>query len=94
MKARRITSGTRRGPKISIRVDGEAIACHAGETVAAAMLAAGMSRFRRDRAGTARGLLCNMGVCSECHVTLGATGRRVRACLIEVTDGLDIRRDD
>lgn len=86
----RIDQNVQRGEAIGLIVDGVRVAAFAGETVATAMLAAGEQAFRRDSRGTSRGLYCNMGTCSECLVTLVASGRRVRACLIEAADGLEI----
>ena len=78
--------GVPRGGELTFSVDGMAVAAHAGETLATAMLAAGIGRFRDDSFGTPRGLWCNMGSCGECTVRIGA--RRVRACLTPVTPGL------
>lgn len=88
MNAVRIT-GVERGTAIRLTVDGAPVSAFAGETVAAAMLAAGHARFQSG----GRGLFCNMGTCCECLVTLVASGRRVRACLTEVTDGIEIVTD-
>ncbi len=90
MNAKRITQGVERGAPISIIVDGVPVACFAGETLATAMLAAGQSAFRSDLNGQPRGLLCNMGSCYECQVTVVATGHRVRACLTPAQDGMEI----
>jgi sarcosine oxidase subunit alpha len=76
---------------MQIAVDGRAVDCHAGQTIAAAMLAAGIRRFRTDLAGAPRGLFCNMGSCGECMVRLGA--RRVRACLTPVAAGMIVTTD-
>ncbi len=91
--SRRILSGVDRGTTLHIQVDGITIAGFEGETVAATMLAGEHSGFRRDGRGRPRGLLCNMGTCSECFVTLLAEDgarRRVRACLTPATHGLRI----
>jgi predicted molibdopterin-dependent oxidoreductase YjgC len=80
-----------RGAPITIWIDGQPIACFAGETVATAMTAQGHAVFRQDGAGMPRGLFCNMGSCGECMVTLA--GRRVRACITDVRDGLEIATD-
>lgn len=90
MSAFRIDAGVTRGTPITITVDGEGVACFAGETVAAAMLAAGRDRFRTDTRGQSRGLFCNMGSCCECVVTLTKSGRRMRACLIEAQNGMEV----
>lgn len=94
MSAVRIAPGVIRGAAINIIVDGEHIAGFAGETIATTMLAAGHSAFRSDTRGRERGIFCNMGSCCECLVTLAATGRRVRACLIEARDGIEILTHD
>lgn len=90
MSADRITQGVERGATIAITVDGRTVPCFDGETIATAMLAAGLDAFRTDQRGRPRGLLCNMGSCYECLVTDAATGRSVRACLTPATDGVEI----
>ncbi|KQX25089.1 MULTISPECIES: 2Fe-2S iron-sulfur cluster-binding protein [unclassified Sphingomonas] len=85
----RIDRDTSRGPAATIRVDGVAIATFEGETIAAAMLQHGPA-FRRDTRGRDRGLFCNMGTCSECLVTLLPSRRRVRACMTEVADAMEV----
>ncbi|QCB56143.1 (2Fe-2S)-binding protein [Sphingopyxis sp. PAMC25046] len=94
MSATRITRGVNRGGPIAITVDGIRIECFAGETVAAAMLAADHAVFRADTRGQRRGMFCNMGVCSECLVTLIAGGPHVRACLVEARDGMEVATRD
>ncbi|WP_380874141.1 hypothetical protein ACFB49_46020 [Sphingomonas sp. DBB INV C78] len=86
----RVEANVERGTAVTIIVDGAAVPAFAGETVATAMLASERLDFRADTAGQPRGLYCNMGTCSECLVTLVASGRRVRACLTEVQDGLEV----
>ena len=87
MSARRTTPTA---PTITLIVDGKPLATVAGETIAAAMLANGRITFRRDTQGQPRGLFCNMGSCGECTVTLLDSQRRVRACLTEATEGLEL----
>lgn len=60
-------------------VDGQPVAFTHGQTIAAALLAAGRTSWRTTRAGRPRGIFCGIGVCFDCLVT--ANGRRVRACL-------------
>ncbi|WP_326697568.1 (2Fe-2S)-binding protein [Streptomyces sp. NBC_01754] len=75
-----------RGAAVTIVVDGEPVPACTGETVATAMLAAGIP-FERDRTGTPRAPLCNMGTCFECSATVD--GRPLtRTCLVPVRDGL------
>lgn len=86
----RRTEGVARGEAFALNVDGGVVQAYPGETIATAMLAADRLAFRRDRSGRARGLFCNMGVCSECLVTVwdGAASRRVRACLAAAEPGM------
>lgn len=61
----------------------------AGATLAAALLQVGVTAFRRDLQGRARGPLCGVGTCFECRVTLdGVT--EVRACLVSVRAGMRV----
>ena len=74
---------------ITIFVDGREVRAAAGSSLAAAMLNAGVSAFRRSVNGSARGPLCGMGVCYECRVTIDAVAHR-RACLVTVAEGLRV----
>ena len=74
---------------MSIRFDGQAIAALEGESIAAALSAAGIVAFRRTAGGAPRGLYCGMGACFDCVVTVdGRIGRR--ACLEKVADGMEV----
>ncbi len=69
-------------------VDGRAVAAAAGDTVAAALLAAGIGDFRRSPvSGAPRGPYCGMGACFECLVSIDGEGA-VQACLTPVRDGM------
>jgi len=75
--------------RFSFSVDGEPVDARAGETVAAAMLAAGRRTIRRTaRRDEPRGLYCVMGVCWECAVLID--GRIVRACVVPAVPGLAV----
>lgn len=77
-------------PTLAIRVDGKEVPARAGESVAAAMLAAGLVRFRDTAvSGAARGPYCMMGACFECLVTIDGVGSR-QACLATVRDGMTV----
>ncbi|NOW47392.1 sarcosine oxidase subunit alpha [Novosphingobium sp. SG751A] len=88
----RIADGVTRPAPITVEIDGAMVPAHPGETLAAVMIAAGAYRMRDDRSGAPRGLLCNMGTCSECFVWIAMDGawRRRRACLTLVSEGLCI----
>lgn len=80
-------------PPVSIRFEGRTIAAAAGETLAAALLAAGEEVFRTSPvSGAPRGPFCLMGACFECLVEIdGMPGQQ--ACMTIVRDGMEIRRD-
>ena len=90
MTPRRITRGIARPAAVTITVDGRAISACPGESLAAALLAAGIRRLRQSPAqGTPRGAYCLMGVCQECVVDVD--GDRVQACLQPVRAGMAVR---
>jgi aerobic-type carbon monoxide dehydrogenase small subunit (CoxS/CutS family) len=75
------------GRAFTFHVDGEAVLAYPGETIGAALLAAGWRGLRRtSRRGDSRGLYCVMGVCWECVVRV--EGRSVRACVAMASPGL------
>ena len=79
-----------RGEPVAIRVDGVAHVARAGDTVAAALLAAGIVACRTNPvSGAPRGPYCLMGVCFECLVTIDGQPNR-QGCLVEVTEGMRI----
>lgn len=80
-----------RGATVSFTFEGRPVTAHKGETLAAALLAAGITAFGATRAGQPRMPLCNMGTCFDCAVTVDGQ-RLVRACLTDVRDGLCVTR--
>ena len=78
--------------KIGLLVNGARVEIPAGATVAAALLAAGQSTFRRSISGEARGPLCGMGICFECRVTI-AEVPHCRSCQILCTEGMKVRTE-
>lgn len=81
-------TGTVPGPAATLWFDGNAIPALAGESVAAALAAAGVLALRRTEAGAARGVWCGMGACWDCLVMVD--GAPVRACMTPVADGLHV----
>ncbi len=75
--------------RVTIFVDGRELHVAAGTSVAAAMLDAGVTDFRRSVSGEPRGPLCGMGVCYECRVTVDGVPLR-RACLLPAREGLRV----
>ncbi|MEA2726407.1 MAG: hypothetical protein QOF70_882, partial [Acetobacteraceae bacterium] len=77
------------GRAISFRFNDQRIEALTGETVAAALSAAGITTFRHTPSGAPRGLFCGMGACFDCVVTVnGRIGQR--ACLTPAAEGLDV----
>ncbi len=75
------------GRAISFRFDNNPIPALEGETIAAALSAAGIVAFRRTASGAPRGLHCGIGACFDCVVTVdGRIGQR--ACMTKVADGM------
>lgn len=85
---RRLAEATR--PSLTLLVDGAAIAAQEGDSVAAAMLAAGLSLCRTTPvSGAPRAPYCLMGVCFDCLVTIDGTGNR-QGCMTPVRDGMRV----
>lgn len=65
-----------------------------GRSVAAALLAAGVSRFRSTPvSGAPRAPYCMMGVCFECLVEIDGVPAR-QSCMVEVREGMRIRSQE
>ncbi|OFW99963.1 MAG: (2Fe-2S)-binding protein [Alphaproteobacteria bacterium RIFCSPHIGHO2_12_FULL_66_14] len=77
-------------PPVAITVDGKQLAARAGDTVAAALIAAGIAHCRTTPVtGAPRAPYCLMGVCFECLVTVDGVGSR-QGCLVPVHEGMAI----
>ncbi len=75
----------KRGPKITIYVDGSPLKAYEGETIATALLAAGRWTCQ-TREEKPAGVFCNIGVCHGCLMTVdGQSG--VKTCTTYVSDG-------
>ena len=78
------------GKTISLTIDGNGAQARDGDTVAAALLAAGIDHCRTTPvSGAKRAPYCMMGVCFECLVTIDGIGNR-QACLIPVRAGMRV----
>jgi len=78
------------GETVSLKVDGKDIRARVGDTVAGAMLAAGVDRFRTTPVTESpRAPYCLMGVCFDCLVTIDGVGSR-QACLVPVREGMAV----
>lgn len=74
---------------VTLTVDGEPVPSAPGITVAAALESGGRRALRRSVSGQPRGVLCAMGICFECRVTIDGRAHR-RACMEIVRDGMAV----
>jgi len=83
-------TGEAAAPTVALTVDGKPVGARAGDSVAAALLAAGILACRTTPVGgVPRAPFCLMGVCFDCLVTIDGQGSR-QACLTRVRDGMRI----
>jgi NADPH-dependent 2,4-dienoyl-CoA reductase/sulfur reductase-like enzyme len=73
------------GRRLTLTFEGEEVAFVEGDSVAAALVAAGRLTCRTGRSGEPRGVYCGMGVCQECAVLVD--GVPTRACMAAARDG-------
>lgn len=77
---------------ITIYLDDRPISVAAGDTVAAALFAAGVNEFRASAViGELRAPHCMIGNCYECLVEIDGLPDR-QACLVPVAEGMRVRR--
>ncbi|MEP7327982.1 MAG: (2Fe-2S)-binding protein [Betaproteobacteria bacterium] len=75
---------------VELVVDGMSVDARDDDTVAAAMLAAGLLQCRTTPAtGAPRAPHCLMGVCFECLVTIDGRGSQ-QACMVAVAPGMRV----
>jgi predicted molibdopterin-dependent oxidoreductase YjgC len=87
---RRLAGGISRGRRVGLLVDGDEVPAYEGESVAAALLAAGRRGLRETpRRGDRRGMYCGIGLCFECVVVVDGQGG-VRACMTPVREGMRV----
>lgn len=79
-------------PSVTIDFEGRRIEARAGDTVAAAVLAADPGHTRTTPVSGSRRLpYCMMGVCFDCLMEIDGVPNR-QACLVAVKDGMRVRR--
>jgi len=78
---------------VELSVNGSRVRVPAGSTVAAAVMLAGVTAFRRSVTGTPRGPLCGMGICFECRVSIDGEAH-CRSCQIVCRNGMDVRTSE
>lgn len=78
---------------VELKVNGRVMRAPYGSSVASALIAAGVTRFRSSATGEPRAPLCGMGVCFECRVTIDGVPHQ-RSCLIGVRSGMNVTTGD
>lgn len=87
---RRLADGARRD--VSIDFDGQPVSAREGDSVSAALLAAGHAATRITPGGAEpRGPYCMMGVCFDCLVEIDGVPN-FQGCMTKVRDGMKVRR--
>jgi len=77
---------------LRITVDGQPVQCRAGDSVAAALFAAGVIACRDTAvSATPRGPYCMMGVCYDCLVDIDGMANQ-QGCMTPVREGMAVRR--
>ena len=77
---------------VQLKINGSSIRVRSGSTVAAGVMQAGLSSFRRSVTGEPRGPLCGMGICMECRVTINGQPN-CRSCQILCQENMEIVAD-
>lgn len=81
-------------PVVTLYFEGRAIQALEGETLAVALLSAGVESFRQTPvSGSPRAPMCLMGVCFDCLVQIDGVGN-VQACTTLVRESMRITRQD
>lgn len=84
----------RRGKRITLIVDGEAVEAFEGEPIATALLAAGRRVFRHTtERGEPRGVFCALGRCTDCVMTVDGQPN-VRTCVTLARDGMVVETQE
>ena len=79
-----------KGATLVLKVDGQEIRAREGDTVATALLVAGVRQIRTTPvSGAPRAPYCLMGVCFDCLVTIDGVGSR-QGCLVPVQEGMKV----
>ena len=76
---------------VPLTIDGSAARARAGDSVAAALIAAGHVACRTTPvSGKPRGPYCMMGVCFDCLVEIDGRPNQ-QACMVEVRAGMQVQ---
>jgi D-hydroxyproline dehydrogenase subunit gamma len=94
MVDRRVHHGVERGRRFAIEVNGEKLIAYEGETIAAALIAAGWRSFRRtEKMKQPRGLYCGIGLCHDCMMIVNGVPN-TRTCQTLATPGCRVETQE
>ncbi|MFW5855723.1 MAG: (2Fe-2S)-binding protein [Bacillota bacterium] len=80
--------------KITFTYNGQKIEAYEGETIAAALHAAGIKKLRESPENKrARGLFCAIGNCSSCLMEVNGVPN-VRTCVTRAKEGMVVREQE
>ena len=80
----------KRGKEIKFTFNGREIKAYEGETIAAALHAAGVKELQKSlKHDRPRGLFCAIGNCSSCFMEVDGEPN-VKTCVIEVKEGMEV----
>lgn len=80
------------GAAVRFTYEGRDIDGRSGDSVAAALLSAGVTDLRATPvSGALRAPYCMMGVCFDCLIEIDGIGNR-QACLTPIAEGMRVRR--
>ena len=77
---------------ITLHINRRPISVPEGTTVAAAVIIAGQTPFRRSITGEPRAPLCGMGICYECRLTIDGEPHR-KSCQTLCQPGMKVTTD-
>jgi len=79
---------------LTIQFDGRPIPARTGDSIAVALLSAGVSATRTTPvSGAPRGPFCMIGVCFECLAVVDGRAN-VQTCMTPVRDGMRVERQE
>ena len=93
MKDFRIKTAISRGEPFEIEMNGESVTAFKGETIAAALTAAGKMTLNLDCQGKPNGYYCGIGICWNCIVEIDGVPNR-RACHTPAYPGCKVRTQE
>lgn len=83
--------GESRGEPVVVTFEGHPIAAFSSDTIASALLAAGVRTFTTTEVtGDERGGFCFVGRCADCLVVVDGQANQ-RACTTSVREGMNVR---